>query len=1269
MKKLFYFALLILPFIAFTQERDQIDYHSLFSHDQVLAVQDSIYLSKLPILEMPDYLRSRDLPAIHDNSLNQYLRPIFSQQIYPNCMQSSSIAYAFTYEINRMRGLSSQLPENQYTTHFAWNFMNGGNGWYGVNYLHTHDVLYRNGTPNLLDYDGFYTGGGERWMSGYDKYYHAMQNRIDGVYSIPVKTEEGLLTLKHWLYDHLEGSPVGGVANFIACSPWNYTFLPEGTPEEGKLVMLAFCPQALHGMTIVGWNDSIRYDYNYDGRYTTDVDITGDGIIDLQDCEIGGLKFVNSYGDAWADSGFCYMMYRTLAAPIGEGGIWGNVVHVLKTKELQEPKMTMKVKLKHNMREMIRIRAGVSPDASVEYPSNFYDFPIFQFQGNKLPMQGCDTIETCKIIEFGLDITPLLSHVSSGQEANYFLQVYEQDPEGKGIGEIIEFSLIDYTSGINEIAYPANNIPLINNNQTILMIPATISFDAPYIQTDELPAFEPAQPYQVQLQAAGGAAPYKWKLRNKYSQGDAEEEYPAIGSQQLIPNSYGDSIFTIGLDFQFPFFGEYYDTIRINAQGYVFLDEYISHWPYMKQESYFFKHIKAISPFRSKSLIHYMAQDDGLWYEANGDHALIHWKTSIKDQDGNSELNFALRLDASGNINLFYDGIEYDESIDWTGGISNGDAINYHLIEVPDPRKIDKNSVTKFIYHPVPGQISISEDGLLEVLTDDASSIYDIHVVASDQNNMMAYRSYQLTDALLTSYTFDVEGDTSILRDSEVSVTYSIKNISSGSLSNVIAGIESEDEFIEIQDDTQDFGSLAPGESKTETAAFRFNTSSSIPDGHAIILKNKIMSSAGQKEGLIVAHARASSIIYAGVQVEDGNNGRLDPNESADLIIRINNEGRADASDVSAELSSLNDYVTVEGNPVMSYGSIAAGSTSTENFAVYASPSTLSGFEARFLIEISDESGFQRSDTLQIMVGKKPVLIIDLDPNNNSGPVMLETLNELDIYTDYTRAFPLSMDNYQSVFISLGIQLAYYALTPQEGSMLANFLEDGGKIYLESRRTWRDDIQTEVQGMFNIDIHNIPLMYEVVEGVDSTFTEGMAFQNLATPPFNYYSLVPIPPAFSILQSRADSLSGAVAYDAGDYKTIGAVIEFGQLLDDSSSKTDLMEQILFFFDIHLSTIGIEEPAPGQVLTSALNYPNPFRGRTSISFTLQEDSKLSLGIYNMNGQLIQSLGLEKEYRKGTHTIPWDAGNLGLPGGIYLYRLVTDRQVVTKKMILIN
>ena len=303
------------------------------------------------------------------------------------------------------------------------------------------------------------------------------------------------------------------------------------------------------------------------------------------------------------------------------------------------------------------------------------------------------------------------------------------------------------------------------------------------------------------------------------------------------------------------------------------------------------------------------------------------------------------------------------------------------------------------------------------------------------------------------------------------------------------------------------------------------------------------------------------------------------------------------------------------------------------------------------------------------MVGKKPVLIVDLDPNHESGPGIIEALDELEIYNYYTRAFPGSVENYQSLFISLGTQLAYYELTIDEGAFLADYLIDGGKIYLEGRRIWRTDQVTPLQPMFNIDTENTPALYYVVEGIDSTFTEGMSFQNLANSPISFYSLVPIAPAFDILRSQEDSISCAVAYDAGDYKTIGAVIEFGQLMDDTSRKADLMEQILFFFDIKLSTIGIEEPEENRNVSSVYSFPNPFRNEATISFSLEQESKISLNIYNMNGQLIENLLPERKYTKGIHYFKWNPGAEGLHGGIYLYRLVSDKQVVTGKMILLN
>ena len=420
---------------------------------------------------------------------------------------------------------------------------------------------------------------------------------------------------------------------------------------------------------------------------------------------------------------------------------------------------------------------------------------------------------------------------------------------------------------------------------------------------------------------------------------------------------------------------------------------------------------------------------------------------------------------------------------------------------------------------------------------------------------------------------------------------------------------------------------------------------------------------------MIISDVKAPRIGFVEVNVDDNANGRLDPDESADLVVRIGNKGRADAVDVAAELVPLNDFVSITGASSISYGNMPAGTTTERSYSVYASPETLNGFEARFLLKITEDSGIEVNDTLSIMVGKKPVLIIDLDPKHESGPGMLEALDELDIYADYTRTFPYSLSNYQSVFISLGIQLSYYSLTMEEGSKLAAFLDDGGKVYLEGRRAWRDDPQTPVHGMFNIDINNIPVLYNVVQGIDSTFTEGMAFLNLSSPPFSYYSLVPVPPAYDILQNREDSLSCAVAHDAGHYKTIGAVIEFGKLLDDTSSRADLMEKFLLFFDIRLTTIGIDEPFPGSNLSSVYNYPNPFRHNTNISFTLEKEGKVSLGIYNVNGQLIGNLLVEHFFPRGTHVVPISSDNLGLSSGIYLYRFIDGRSVVTRKMILLD
>ena len=80
----------------------------------------------------------------------------------------------------------------------------------------------------------------------------------------------------------------------------------------------------------------------------------------------------------------------------------------------------------------------------------------------------------------------------------------------------------------------------------------------------------------------------------------------------------------------------------------------------------------------------------------------------------------------------------------------------------------------------------------------------------------------------------------------------------------------------------------------------------------------------------------------------------------------------------------------------------------------------------------------------------------------------------------------------------------------------------------------------------------------------------------------------------------------------------------------------------------------------------NYPNPFNPSTNIEFELPLQSDVSLIIYDMLGREITTL-VNSELEAGTHTYRWEAGNLA--SGVYIYRLVSRNNVITKKMTLIK
>jgi len=1229
---------------------------------------DSVYLINLPQLKLPDIYKSptvKELPSVFDHSESPYLRPPFTQYSY-SCGQASSIGYNFTFEINRLRELPADDSLNQYPPVFSWNFFNNAEPDIGVCFYYTFEAIKSNGQPNVVDFGGM--GDNEyKWMTGYQNYYNGMFNRVSDIYSIYVGNPDGIITLKHWLLDHLNGSDFGALANFYTDAGQVSDQLPPGTPQAGRYVKTLWGAGTGHSMTIVGWNDSIRWDYNNDGQYTNNIDINGDSIVDLKDWEIGGFKFINSFGYDWADSGFCYMMYKTVAEEKPPAGIWNKSVYVIDVKEDYSPQITYKLKLKYNQRNKLKISAGISTDTTDYWPAQILDFDIFNYQGGQHYMQGNDTIEQNKIIEIGLDVTPLISYINPGEPAKFFLLINEHDPEHGGTGEIISFSLIDYLNGGIEIACADSLISINDNGNTYLSVTHTINPDKVIIETEELNAFECNQTLEQQIEASGGKEPYKWSVLSGFDENRFFINYPAFEGEVLVPNNNGSVV--LELEFEFPFYGKKYDSIFLYDDGFLSFTEQQFPIPYQVNDLFLFKFAPLISPFLNKDLLYNILNGDTIMYQGDENSAAFRWNTSLEYDNNFYEIDFIVILYPDGKIEYYYENFEIPEPVKWITGISAGDGVNF---QVSDYSKLfsSKNSKTiRFLPMNILTDFEITDDGLLSVLPVDSSAIYNLIAKVTDDDNISSSKEFQLSNGVLFNYDVN-SGDDNLIEYGETAfLNFSVKNISNNNLNNIFLIIENTDLYISQIDSLENFGSIGPGETITIEDAFSFFVATDVPDEYNLIFDVLINSSQNNWEGNFSLIANAPFISLGVPYVDDGDNNKLDPGETTDILVSIINSGHSKILNVSSTVSLENEHITFNGSVNSVFEDIPQGATVIDTFNVTIDEDCPEGELAVFNYEIIADPDFVFADSIQLIVGRIPVLLIDLDPGLLSGPVVASLLQELNVSYSYINSLPENLEDYQNLFVFLGRKFQQHILTPYEGEALTGFLENTGNIYLESGPTWGEDPQTAVHSMFNINAGPITWnIIDTVAGLAGTFSEGLAFIYSGNMSYYDYYLMPIEPAFTILERLGEQHGYAVAYDEGTYKTVGSSIDFSGLDDGifPSTKKILLTRILDFFGIDGLITSIQDNSiPDRQDINC--FPNPFSEQTSVNFYLQEDDNIELSLFDFFGNKIFTFYNGEKLPAGFHSVNIEGH--GLTNGIYFCLLKTKTGISSIKIVKIN
>ena len=385
----------------------------------------SIILSTLLAITVPTAL-NRNLPSSVDNSRLKYFPPVISQ-IGGSCAQASYIGYMYTYEWNRINDSdASASPENRFSYFYTWNFINDGQdmGSYGYDGL---QICAQNGVMSEADFPVQTSVGTFLWASGYPKYYRAMHNRMDHFARVDLKTEEDVLRLKEYLYNHWEedGTP-GGVFTFsMMASGWKMDDDYDGPSETGyHSILKALATSGGHALTIVGYDDLVESE-------------TPDGTIAK-----GAFIVCNSWGRYMHDNGRFYMPYWFFTRTDRKEEYLSSDVAVVEA-QVRQPLLTFRVGVDCDSRNNISFSIGASEGLVAESPTLEYRVDIANQDGGPYKMQGRFASSR---IDFGFDFSSALKFIGEYDKTTYFLNVRVQKKDGTActFARLNHFSVYDY---------------------------------------------------------------------------------------------------------------------------------------------------------------------------------------------------------------------------------------------------------------------------------------------------------------------------------------------------------------------------------------------------------------------------------------------------------------------------------------------------------------------------------------------------------------------------------------------------------------------------------------------------------------------------------------------------------------------------------------------------------------------------------------------------------------------------------------------------------
>ena len=238
-------------------------------------------------------------------------------------------------------------------------------------------------------------------------------------------------------------------------------------------------------------------------------------------------------------------------------------------------------------------------------------------------------------------------------------------------------------------------------------------------------------------------------------------------------------------------------------------------------------------------------------------------------------------------------------------------------------------------------------------------------------NVAVGYYNHSIDDD--NSGTSSGDGDGTINPGEAVEIPLVFKNYgSSVTATNVSVTASLSDEYITLSDNYETFPNISPGGTSSSYDDFDLMVADHCPHGHLIRLDLTATSNQGSWDGLLDLEVISSDMTILRAYAA-GTDTLLSPGETANFILEVKNEGGKSASSLTAAITSLDPFVTVNDNSA-SFGTVNVGAStvcSGNPFNLTADGETPPGHFADLEVVFTSSTGATQTDTITVALGAK----------------------------------------------------------------------------------------------------------------------------------------------------------------------------------------------------------------------------------------------------------------------------------------------------------